>query len=68
VFEDQTVELLPERASLCTWGGSGSSGHSTVIVIAIAVNVGNVDLGGHQTNEAIAIAVAVVGGDVSRAG
>jgi hypothetical protein len=49
-------------------GASGSSGHTTVIVIAIAVNAGNVDLGGHQANEAIAIAVAVVGGDVSRAG
>lgn len=68
MFEDQTVELLPERASLCTWGGSGGSGHTTVIVIAIAVNAGNVDLGGHQTNEAIAIAVAVIGGDASTTG
>jgi len=75
MFEDQKVELLPERTTMYNLGhgrlgalnalhalnalGSGSVvSQNGNIAIAIAINVGNVNIGGTQINTAVATAVA----------
>jgi hypothetical protein len=53
MFEDQKVELLPERttmASLVTLTNNVS--------IAVALNAGNVNIAGQQVNTALAAALA----------
>jgi len=59
MFEDQTVELLPARTTM------KRGGRSPVIInqvgnvsIAIAINAGNINFGGTQTNIAAAFALA----------
>jgi hypothetical protein len=53
MFEDQKVELLPERTTM--WSFVGQNGN---LAIAVALNVGNVNIGGNQFNVASATAVA----------
>ena len=61
MFEDQTVELLPDRTTMKRggWGGRpvilNQVGN---ISIAIAINAGNINFGGTQTNIAAALALA----------
>lgn len=57
MFEDQKVELLPERTTMkARWGGvSAQNGN---LAIAVAVNAGNINLGGSQLNAALAAAAA----------
>ena len=56
MFEDQTVELLPARTTMkhpkYVVNQSGN------LAIAVAVNAGNINLGGNQANIAEAIAAA----------
>jgi hypothetical protein len=67
MFEDQTVELLPERTVMGTWwsfqdfnfggvGGDGGNGGNggNAIGVAIAINAGNINFGGEQYNVAVA--------------
>ena len=66
MFEDQTVELLPARTTMkrgCH-GGGGPVVINQVgnVSIAIAINAGNINFGGTQTN--IASAVALAGANV----
>jgi hypothetical protein len=53
MFEDQTVELLPERT---TMQFVAAQNYNTAV--AAAVNAGNVNVGGNQENVAIAAALA----------
>ncbi|WP_448639883.1 hypothetical protein [Geodermatophilus sp. URMC 63] len=53
MFEDQTVELLPERT---TMQFTFSQNFNTAV--AAAVNAGNVNVGGDQANIAAAISLA----------
>ena len=56
MFEDQKVELLPARTTMDSWGGySSQSGN---LAVAVAVNAGNINLGGDQFNSAYAAAAA----------
>jgi hypothetical protein len=56
MFEDQKVELLPARTTMDSWGGySSQSGN---LAIAVAVNAGNINVGGDQYNSAFAAAAA----------
>jgi hypothetical protein len=55
VFEDQTVDLLPARTTMDTWGSYNQNGN---VAIAVAVNAGNINFGGDQYNTAIAEAAA----------
>ena len=53
MFEDQTVELLPERTTMqAAFFQNGN------IAIAIAINAGNINFGGTQINSAFAAAAA----------
>jgi len=59
MFEDQTVELLPQRTTMQTAiGGNGGNGG-----IAIAINAGNINFGGTQVNTAVANANGGNGGN-----
>ncbi len=61
MFEDQTVELLPERTTMQRGGGGGGDTFLSQygnLSIAIAVNAGNINFGGTQTNIAAALALA----------
>lgn len=53
MFEDQKVELLPERTTM--QGFAAMSGNSAT---ALALNAGNISLGGTQANMAAALALA----------
>jgi hypothetical protein len=53
MFEDQTVELLPERT---TMQFTFSQNFNTAV--AAAVNAGNVNVGGDQANLAVALSAA----------
>ena len=53
MFEDQTVELLPERT---TMQFVAAQNYNTAV--AAAVNAGNVNVGGDQANIAAAVALA----------
>jgi hypothetical protein len=55
MFEDQQVELLPERTTLHVAHFGGQSGN---LAIAVAINAGNVNIGGDQLNAALAAAAA----------
>jgi hypothetical protein len=54
MFEDQTVELLPERTTMQYFGPSQNGN----LAIAVAVNAGNINFGGSQLNAALAAAAA----------
>ncbi len=62
MFEDQTVELLPARTTMKRGGKGLFVNQSGNLSIAIAVNAGNINFGGTQTN--IAAAVALAGSNV----
>jgi hypothetical protein len=53
MFEDQKVELLPERTTMQTVVSQNGN-----LAIAVAVNAGNVNLGRDQLNAAAAAAAA----------
>jgi thiamine monophosphate synthase len=53
MFEDQTVELLPERTTMQVFAAQNGN-----TAVAAAVNAGNVNVGGNQENVAIAAALA----------
>ncbi len=61
MFEDQTVELLPARTTMKRGGRGGGTAFFSQngnLAIAVAVNAGNINFGGDQTNIAAAIALA----------
>ena len=53
MFEDQQIELLPERTTM--YGLVNQSGN---LSIAVAVNAGNINFGGSQFNLANAFSAA----------
>ena len=53
MFEDQKVELLPERTTMQTIVSQNLN-----TAVAVAVNAGNVNLGRDQANIAVAAAAA----------
>ena len=53
MFEDQTVELLPERTTMQFFASQNFN-----TAVAAAVNAGNVNIGGNQANVAFAAAAA----------
>ncbi|MGY1687290.1 MULTISPECIES: hypothetical protein [unclassified Geodermatophilus] len=55
MFEDQTVELLPERTTMQAFFSQNGN-----LSIAIAINAGNINFGGTQVNTAVATALAGV--------
>ena len=61
MFEDQTVELLPARTTMKHGGhgyGNAFISQNGNLAISIAVNAGNINFGGSQTNIAAALALA----------
>jgi F0F1-type ATP synthase epsilon subunit len=53
MFEDQKVELLPERTTMVViFSQNGNT------AVAAAVNAGNINVGGNQANIAAAAAAA----------
>jgi hypothetical protein len=60
MFEDQKVELLPERTTQYSWSGGGLNlgNQNGNLAIALALNVGNINLFGNQVNAASASAAA----------
>jgi hypothetical protein len=52
MFEDQKVELLPERTTMVVFSQNLNT------AVAVAVNAGNVNLGRDQANVALAAAAA----------
>jgi hypothetical protein len=52
MFEDQKVELLPERTTMLVISQNLNT------AVAVAVNAGNVNLGRDQANVALAAAAA----------
>jgi len=75
-FEDLNVELLPARTVMSAgafggFGGVGGDGGDGGV--AVAVNAGNINFGGEQTNTAVADASggdggSADGGDAAAAG
>ena len=65
MFEDQKIELLPARTTMKRGGGGRFVTLNQVgnVSIAIAVNAGNINSGGTQTN--VAQAIALAGSNVS---
>ena len=59
MFEDQKVELLPERTTMYTFFSYNQNFNTAV---ATAVNAGNINVGGDQAN--IAVAAALAGSNV----
>jgi hypothetical protein len=55
MFEDEQVEMLPERTTMQVANFLSQNGN---LAIAVALNVGNVNLGGNQLNAALAAAFA----------
>ena len=53
MFEDQTVELLPERTTMQAFFSQNGN-----LAVAAAANVLNVNVGGDQLNAAVAAAAA----------
>jgi hypothetical protein len=53
MFEDQTVELLPERTTMQFFAAQNFN-----TAVAAAVNAGNVNVGGDQANIAAALSLA----------
>jgi hypothetical protein len=65
MFEDQKIELLPARTTMKRGGGGrGATVLNQVgnVSIALAINAGNINFGGDQTN--IAAAVSLAGSNV----
>ena len=64
MFEDQKVELLPARTTMRRGGGGRGAVINQVgnVSIALAINAGNINFGGDQTN--IAAAVSLAGSNV----
>ena len=58
MFEDQKVELLPERTTQYNWGGLNLGNQNGNLAISLALNVGNVNLFGKQINSASSYAAA----------
>jgi hypothetical protein len=61
MFEDQQVELLPARTTMKRghgWGSPVVLNQVGNVAIAVAINAGNINLGGNQTNIAAALALA----------
>jgi len=54
MFEDQKIELLPARTTMQV----AIVNQSGNVAVAVALNVGNVNLGGNQLNAAAAEAAA----------
>jgi F0F1-type ATP synthase epsilon subunit len=61
MFEDQKIELLPARTTMKR-GGLTVVNQSFNYAEAVAVNAGNVNVGGDQAN--IAVAAALAGSNV----
>ena len=57
MFEDQKIELLPARTTMRK-SGSLFVNQSFNYAEAVAVNAGNVNVGGNQLNAAAAVALA----------
>jgi hypothetical protein len=57
MFEDQKIEFLPMRTTMKRWSPTIVSQNFNVAT-AVAVNAGNVNVGGHQANIAAAAAAA----------
>ncbi len=55
MFEDETVELLPERTTMQAFISQNGN-----LAISIAINAGNINFGGTQVNTAVAAALAGV--------
>jgi len=55
MFEDQKVELLPARTTMHVIGSYNQNFNTAV---AVAVNAGNINVGGDQANLAFAAAAA----------
>jgi hypothetical protein len=53
MFEDQTVELLPERTTMQVFAAQNGN-----TAVAAAVNAGNINVFGDQANIAVAAAAA----------
>ncbi len=53
MFEDQIVELLPERTTMQFFAAQNFN-----TAVAAAVNAGNVNVGGDQANIAAALSLA----------
>jgi hypothetical protein len=53
MFEDQTVELLPERTTMQFFAAQNFN-----TAVAAAVNAGNINVGGDQANIAAALSLA----------
>ncbi len=53
MFEDQKVELLPERTTMYSFFSQNGN-----LAIAVAVNAGNINFGGNQYNVASAESAA----------
>ncbi len=60
MFEDQSVELLPARTTMKRGYGGPHVVLNQVgnVSIAVAINAGNINFGGNQTNIAAALALA----------
>ena len=60
MFEDQKIELLPGRTTMKRGGGGRAVVLNQVgnVSIALAINAGNVNFGGDQTNIVAVIALA----------
>ena len=58
MFEDQKIELLPARTTMRRSGNSLFVNQSCNYAEAVAVNAGNVNVGGNQLNAAAAVALA----------
>jgi hypothetical protein len=61
MFEDQKIELLPARTTMKRGGlgrGAAFLSQNGNLAISVAVNAGNVNFGGNQTNVAAALAIA----------
>ena len=57
MFEDQKIELLPARTTM-KHGGNFFAAQNFNTATAVAVNAGNVNVGGDQANIAFAAAAA----------
>jgi hypothetical protein len=53
MFEDQKVELLPERTTMQSLASLSNN-----VSVAVAVNAGNINFGDTQLNAALAAALA----------
>ena len=56
MFEDQKVELLPARTTMQSIGRSFNQNGN--LAISVAINAGNINIGGSQLNVAQAFSAA----------